>query len=121
MLHQRGSGNPRFINYMKIPGLYSLQSKFILGLITIIMLISIINLTALYFFMQNTLENEVRTRGLIVLEQVDAVKGYVRKTLRPKMYESLPDKFVLEAMSSSFISRSVMEKIGGIRLCLAIM
>lgn len=98
---------------MKIPGLYSLQSKFILGLITIIMLISIINLTALYFFMQNTLENEVRTRALIVLEQVDAVKGYVRSTLRPKMYESLPDKFVLEAMSSSFISRSVMEKIGG--------
>lgn len=62
--------------------------------------------------MQNTLENEVSTRAAIVLDQVDAVKSYVRSTLRPKMFETVPDKFILEAMSSSFISRRVMERIG---------
>ncbi len=63
--------------------------------------------------MQNTLKSEVSTRAAIVLDQVDAVKSYVRTTLRPKMFETTPDKFILEAMSSSFISRNVMERIGG--------
>lgn len=93
-----------------LPRLYSLQSKFILGLLGVIGVISIVNLTALYFFMQNTLEEEVSTRASIVLEQVDAVKSYVRTTLRPRMFEELDDKFILEAMSSSFISRRVMER-----------
>ena len=94
---------------MKIPKPYSLQSKFIIGLISCIAFISIINLTALYFFMQNTLEKEVSTQAAIILQQVDAVQNYVRKTLRPKMFSMLKDTFVLEAMSSSFISRSVMQ------------
>jgi two-component system NtrC family sensor kinase len=95
---------------MMLPRLYSLQSKFILGLLGIIGVISIINLTALYFFMQNTLEEEVSARASIVLDQVDAVKSYVRTTLRPRMFEELDDTFILEAMSSSFISRRVMER-----------
>lgn len=98
---------------MNIPRPYSLQSKFILRLIVSITLISIVNLTALYLFMQDTLEDEVSTRAAIVLQQVDAVQKYVQKLLRPKMLELLPDTFVLEAMSSSFVSRSVMEKVQG--------
>jgi signal transduction histidine kinase len=76
------------------------------------MLISVINLTALYFFMQKTLDEEVSSRAAIVLEQVDAVQKYVQTKLRPKMLEVLPDSFVLEAMSSSYISRRVMETAG---------
>ena len=95
---------------MRIPRLYSLQSKFILGLIFIIMIISVINITGLWFFMQKTLQDEVSTRAEIVLDQVDSVKNYVQKTLRPTMFEEVPDKFIREAMSSSFITRSVMEQ-----------
>jgi signal transduction histidine kinase len=94
---------------MNLPRPYSLQSKFILRLIGCLILISVINLTALYFFMQKTLEEEVSTRATIVLQQVDAVQKYVQTRLRPKMLGLLPDSFVLEAMSSSYISRSVME------------
>lgn len=97
---------------MILPRPYSLQSKFILRLIGILMLISVINLTALYFFMQKTLDEEVSSRAAIVLEQVDAVQKYVQTKLRPKMLEVLPDSFVLEAMSSSYISRRVMETAG---------
>ena len=94
---------------MNIPRPYSLQSKFILRLLAILMLISVINLTGLYYFMQNTVDEDVSTRATIVLRQVDAVQKYVQTRLRPKMIEVLPDSFVLEAMSSSFISRSIME------------
>ncbi len=94
---------------MIIPRPHSLQSKFILRLIGSIMLISIVNLTALYYFMQNALEEDVSTRAAIVLQQVDAIQKYVRTRLRPRMLETIPGNFVLEAMSSSYISRSVME------------
>lgn len=97
---------------MKFPKPYSLQSKFIIGLISSIVLISIINLTALYFFVQNTQEEEVSAQAAIVLQQVDAIQNYVRQTLRPRMFSIMEDKFILEAMSSSFISRSVMERTG---------
>jgi signal transduction histidine kinase len=96
---------------MNIPRPYSLQSKFILRLIAILMLISVINLTGLYYFMQDTVDEEVSTRATIVLKQVDAVQKYVQTRLRPKIIEVLPDSFVLEAMSSSFISRSIMETV----------
>jgi signal transduction histidine kinase len=96
---------------MNIPRPYSLQSKFILRLIAILMLISAINLTGLYYFMQDTVDEEVSTRATIVLKQVDAVQKYVQTRLRPKIIEVLPDSFVLEAMSSSFISRSIMETV----------
>jgi len=95
---------------MRIPRLYSLQSKFILGLIFIVMIISVINITGLWFFMQKTLQDEVSTRAEIVLDQVDSVKKYVQESLRPTMLEAVPDKFIREAMSSSYITRSVMEK-----------
>lgn len=95
---------------MKFKRPKSLQSRFILGLVFIIFLISIINLSALFYYTQLTLEKEVGARAAIVLEQVDAVQNYVRKTLRPRMFATVPGTFVLEAMSSSFISRAVMER-----------
>lgn len=95
---------------MRIPRLYSLQSKFILGLIFIVMIISVVNITGLWFFMQKTLQDEVSTRAKIVLDQVDSVKKYVQYTLRPTLLAELPDKFIREGMSSSYITRSVMEK-----------
>ena len=94
---------------MKIKRPYSLQSRFILGLIGIIFLISIINLSALFYYTQLTLEEEVGTRAAMVLKQVDAVQSYVRQTLRPRMFATVPGAFILEAMSSSYISRAVME------------
>jgi len=100
---------------MKIPKPYSLQSKFIIGLLSCIAVISVINLTALYFFVQNTQEKEVYTQASIVLQQADAVQNYVRHTLRPKMFALASGRFIVEAMSTSFISRSVMERTGSFK------
>lgn len=97
---------------MKLPRPYSLQSKFIVGLLSIIGVISIVNISALHVFMQNTIDDEASLQATIILGQVDAVQDYVRNSLRPKMYEVLPQTFVLEAMSSSYISRSVMQRVG---------
>lgn len=95
---------------MKIPRPYSLQSKFLLGLISAVLFVSLIIVTVFYFFVQKTLDEEIQAKAGIIFGQVDAVQGYVRSILRPKMYDLLPDTFVVEAMSSSYISRSVMER-----------
>lgn len=97
---------------MKIKRPYSLQTRFILGLISIIILFSIINLSALYYYFQFTLEKDVTGSASIVLQHVDKIQNYVRNTLRPRMFAAVPDAFILEAMSSSYISRAVMENHG---------
>ncbi|WP_245587751.1 c-type heme family protein [Desulfovibrio inopinatus] len=66
--------------------------------------------------MSTFLETEVREKAKLVLSQVDSVQRYVRSVLRPAMYSHYPDTFILEAMSSSYISRRIMghaEGLGG--------
>lgn len=62
--------------------------------------------------MSKVLENVVREKARMVFSQVDAAQSYVRQVLRPQLYEELPDKFVIEAMSSSFITRNIMDRTG---------
>jgi two-component system, NtrC family, sensor kinase len=94
---------------MKVPRLYSIQGKFLFSMTVAAILIGALFAAGFYFQMRNVIENEVRDKAELIFAQVESVQNYVRMTLRPKMYQELPDKFVIEAMSSSFISRSVME------------
>jgi two-component system, NtrC family, sensor kinase len=98
---------------MKLPRPYSLQSQFFVGLTTVAVLIGGLFAFVFYIQMLNVLEDEVREKAEIIFHQVEAVQNYVRMTLRPRMYKELPDKFVTEAMSTSFASRAIMEKTGG--------
>ena len=58
--------------------------------------------------MKNVLEEEVRDKAMLIFAHVDSIQHYVRDVLRPAMYERLPASFVIEAMSSSYISRTIM-------------
>lgn len=64
-----------------------------------------------YLHMRQVLESEVKDKANLIFYQVDAVQNYVRSHLRPRMYSELNDQFVIEAMSSSYISRKVMDSI----------
>lgn len=94
---------------MRIPRPYTLQSQFLAGLTVAAIVIGALFAAGFYFQMQSVLEKEVREKAELIFFQVESVQNYVRKTLRPRMYQEMPDKFVIEAMSSSFISRSIME------------
>ena len=97
---------------MKVPRLYTIQSKFLFCMTVAAILIGALFAAGFYFQMRNVIENEVREKAELIFSQVESVQNYVRMILRPRMYQELPDKFVIEAMSSSFISRSVMERSG---------
>ncbi|GAB7024077.1 c-type heme family protein [Salidesulfovibrio brasiliensis] len=90
----------------------TLQVKFLLGLGAIVLIMGIFFSASMYFHLKSLLDSEVRDRAELALAQVDSVQRYVREDLRPKMFSVLPqDEFVIEAMSSSYISRNVMDRV----------
>jgi signal transduction histidine kinase len=89
----------------------TLHSKFLLGLSLATLVIGAVLAAGFYVHMRQVLEVEVSDKAELVFAQVDAVQSYVRGTLRPTMYNELPETFVIEAMSSSYISRAVMDKV----------
>ncbi len=88
---------------------HTLQSKFLSGLGLVMALVVAFFALALNLHLERLMEGEARSKAALILSQVEAVQGYVRATLRPAMYRLLPeDQFVLEAMSTSYITRGVM-------------
>jgi len=86
-----------------------IQTKFICGLTLIMLSVGFFLAATLYFHLKSLLTSEVQQKAHLVFAQVDAVQNYVRRTLRPLMYELWPNKFLLQAMSTSYVSRQVME------------
>lgn len=65
----------------------------------------------MYAYQKNRLEDKAFQETELVMHSVSAMRRYVREILRPKMYEELGrDSFIVEAMSSSYISREVMDR-----------
>ena len=91
------------------PSLFNPQNKFLLSLALILFLFSASLSLFIYLYQRNILENEAFSKTELVMTAVASTRSYVRETLRPKMYEVLgEDAFILEAMSSSYVSRAIM-------------
>ena len=97
------------IEKIKKPGV---QSKFLIGLAVILLCFCFLSSSLIYFYQKRTLEEEAFHKTELVMSAVAATRSYVREILRPKMYDVLgEDAFVIEAMSSSYISRMVMDRL----------
>ncbi len=91
-----------------LPKPQRIQTKFITGLLLCALLLGLACSLGFYVHVRNVLEEEVQDKAKLILSQVDSVQHYVRDVLRPAMYERLPSAFVIQAMSSSYITRAVM-------------
>jgi two-component system, NtrC family, sensor kinase len=90
----------------------SLQRKFLLGVGIIFLGFCLI--IALFFYVRekSLLEEAAHEKAEMVMAAATATRSYVQEVLRPKMYEALgQDAFLLEAMSSSYVSRAVMDRL----------
>jgi PAS domain S-box-containing protein len=89
----------------------SLQAKFLLGLAVIFLCFSGITSLLIYYYEKKALEEKAFQQTEMVMAAVESVREYVREVLRPRMYDILADEqiFVLEAMSTSYVSRVVMD------------
>ena len=89
---------------------WGVQTKFLLGLAAILLFFSTFSACLIYIYEKNNLEEEAYRQTDLVMAAIDSTREYVREVLRPTMYSVLgDDAFVLEAMSSSYISRQVMD------------
>lgn len=96
---------------MHLPKPSKIQTKFISGLLIASIILGVAFSTGFYLHMHSVLEEEVRDKGKLIFLQVDSIQNYVRNQLRPIMYDRLPSSFVIEAMSSSYISRTIMASV----------
>jgi PAS domain S-box-containing protein len=88
----------------------SLQTRFQVGLAIILFIYCLTAVFAVYSLQRNMLEREALRQTQVVMDAIGATRAYVREVLRPRMFEILPpERFVIEAMSSSYISRVTME------------
>ncbi len=87
------------------------QGKFLIGLACILFLFCLFWSAIIYTHQKKRLQEEALHKAELVMAAVDANRAYVQEILRPRMYEMLgQDSFVIEAMSTSYVSRVVMEK-----------
>jgi signal transduction histidine kinase len=91
---------------------FNLRFKFITGLVVSILALGVCISLIMYFHINSIMESEISQRSQMLLAQSDAVQDYVKTQLRPEMFATLPEgRFVLKAMSSSYISREVMARL----------
>ena len=90
---------------------FTLQRKFLMGVGFIFLFFCFIFAFLIYRHEKILLEEAARAKSRMVMAAVEATRGYVREVLRPKMYEVMgKDGFVLEAMSTSYVGRAVMDR-----------
>ena len=64
---------------------------------------------SLHYYLKGLMAAEVEEKAHLVFSNLLAVQTYVRETLRPVMYKSLPEgAFIMEGMSTSYVTRMVM-------------
>jgi len=85
--------------------------RFQLGLAGILLFFCVIAALLTYYFEQSFYEKEARDKARLVMATVEASRTYIREILRPRMYRLVgPDRFVIEAMSTSYATRVIMER-----------
>ena len=90
----------------------NLRVKFITGLVLVALALGLCISIILYFHFNSIMQSQVSQRSQMLLAQSNAVQNYVKTVLRPEMFNTLPEgRFILKAMSSSYISREVMNRL----------
>ncbi|WP_051328154.1 c-type heme family protein [Desulfatirhabdium butyrativorans] len=87
----------------------TIQNKFLIGLAVIFLMLGVVFLFALHIHLREILHIETEANAEIVFSHLTALQNYVRTMLRPAARQVLPpDEFLLEAMSTSFVTRKVL-------------
>ncbi len=90
---------------------HNLKLRFQVGLGIILFCFCLFTTTIIYHFQKNLLEEETYRQTELVMASLESTRGYIREVLRPRMYDELgEDKFIIEAMSTSYITRVIMDR-----------
>ncbi len=89
---------------------HNLKLRFQVGLGIILFCFCLFTSTIIYHFQKNLLEEETLRQTELVMASLESTRSYIREVLRPRMYKELgEDRFIIEAMSTSYITRVIMD------------
>jgi two-component system NtrC family sensor kinase len=90
----------------------SLQRRFLWGIGVIFLAFSLVIALVLYSLEKSLLEKAANEKTEMVLAAEEATRSYIQDVLRPKMFQVMGQAaFVLEGMSTSYVSRAVMARL----------
>ncbi len=90
----------------------NIRMKFISGFVFFTVLFGLGLSLIMYFHFDRIMKSEISERSKMLLAQSNAVQDYVKTVLRPEMFKIIPpERFVLKAMSSSYISKEIMMRL----------
>jgi PAS domain S-box-containing protein len=90
---------------------HNLKLQFQVGLGIILFCFCLFTTTIIYHFQKNLLEEETLRQTELVMVLLESTRSYIREVLRPRMYEEIgEDHFIIEAMSTSYITRVIMDR-----------
>lgn len=90
---------------------HNLKLQFQVGLGVILFCFCLFTTTIIYHFQKNLLEEETLRQAELVMTSLESTREYIREVLRPKMFAELgDDHFMIEAMSTSYITRVIMDR-----------
>lgn len=87
------------------------KSRFSLMLVLIFVISFPIVMMVSYFILKHDAINNAYDTGRLYLSAVESIRAYVGEELRPVLTRELPDRFVLEGMSRSYVASSVAGRI----------
>jgi two-component system, NtrC family, sensor kinase len=102
-----GKRLPRRRPRLRRPGL---QGRFQLALAGLLLVFCVFSALLVYRYELSMLEGESFRQTELVMVAVSSARKYVQEILRPRIREVVgQEEFIVEAMSTSFVSRQVME------------
>lgn len=91
----------------------TLTKKFFLGVGVIVIVFWALFSYLIYIYLKEINKTEAFSQSNLLFEQIQSTRKYVKEDLRPLMFHVLPEKqFLKEAMSVSFITKSIMNDFG---------
>ena len=88
---------------------YTLQRRFLVGMLFILLITGTFFAFSLRNHMKELFLSEAQAKASLMVANAEAIQEYVRNVLRPKAIALVGvDEFIIEAMSSSYISRRIM-------------
>jgi hypothetical protein len=91
----------------------SLRTRFHVGIAFLLLIVCFISAFLIYRHEKRLLEEIAHANTELVMAAVEASRAYVREELRPRMFAEFgSDFFMMEAMSTSYVGRAVMDRFG---------
>jgi len=90
---------------------FRLRKRFIVILLIIFLLSLPLLAASSYFVLKKNVDREVFENAKVFLFTMESIRKHYGEVTRPAVVKELPDKFIVEAMSTSFNARGVAERV----------